>query len=236
MNLSFKPRTNLEKFGFKVYSALVENFSQTFFVGGMMRDWLLGKKITDIDIATEALPEQTTAALKEAGIKYDETNRKFGSIVAKQGALSVEITTLRKDLKASNRYTKVAFITSPQVDSKRRDFTINSLYFSPKSQKILDFQGGLQDLQKKQIRFIGQADERIKQDSLRVLRALRFVLVLNFKLEKKTKQSIKNNFATIDSLTKTKINKEIKKITNPRQRKILTEVINNPKSIDKYFK
>ena len=236
MRINYKPTSDLEKFGVQVYSALVENFPQTFFVGGMVRDLLLKRKITDIDIATEAKPEQMVEELSLAKIAWVDANKKFGSIMAKQGSLQVEITTFRKDLKSQNRYPKVSFLKSPKPDSLRRDFTINSLYLNPKTKAILDFQNGLKDLKLRRIKFIGRPSVKITEDPLRILRALRFALVLNFNLEKNAKQAIKNKFYLVKRLTKTKIEKEINKIKTAHEKNILEKVINSPKLLDKYFK
>lgn len=223
-------------FGVKVLNLLVENFSQSFFVGGMVRDIILNKNIYDIDIATIAEPTKVIKILKDNNINYIETYKNYGNVTAMEGDLSVEITTFRKDLVGKNRYSEVKYVKTPKEDSKRRDFTINSLYLSLNSGEILDFQKGLTDIKKHQIKFIGLPKTRIKRDPLRIIRALRFALVLNLKLERKTKLSIKNNFILIDNLTKIKIKKEINKIYDIKKRKILEEVINKPKLLDKYFK
>ena len=211
-----KSRSPLIKFGVGIYSVLVENFFQTFFVGGMVRDLLLNKSIKDIDITTEAEPAEIIEALQQAKISYDDSNKKYGSIIAKQGTLNVEITTLRTDEKGTNRYHGVTFITKPKIDSQRRDFTINSLYLSLNKNSISDFQNGLKDIKSEQIKFIGNPALRIKQDPLRIIRALRFALQLNFNFEKKTKLAIKNNFNLLNNLTKTKLNR-------PKGQRILTK-------------
>lgn len=236
MQIKYKPNSVLEKFGQKVHNLLVENFPQTFFVGGMVRDLLLGRKLKDIDIATGATPDQIISMLKKGTIDYQNPNAKFGSVTARQGSLEVEITTLRKDLRSNSRYPKVKFIKSPKQDSQRRDFSINSLYLRAKDSKILDFHQGLGDLKSRRLKFIGNPKQRIKQDPLRIVRALRFALVLNFKLESKTKLAIKNNFALLQNLTQTKITKEIFKINSAGQRQILKSVLGKPKLLDKYFK
>jgi tRNA nucleotidyltransferase (CCA-adding enzyme) len=235
MKIDYKPKNNLEKFGIKVYHTLVENFPQTFFVGGMVRDLLLKRNITDIDIATEAKPDKVAKLLRGAKIQTQENNKKFGSIIAKLGKLEVEITTFRKDLKSKNRYPKVKFITNPKTDSQRRDFTINALYLKQKPFKILDFNQGLPDLKNKIIKFIGKPDARIKEDPLRIIRALRFAKILNFKLDRKTKWEIKNNFSLIKKLTMPRLKKELNKITETNKRNVLKKVINKPKVLDKYF-
>ncbi len=227
---------HLEKFGNKIYFLLVENFPQTFFVGGMVRDSLLDRKIIDIDIATSAIPNQVADLLSRQGITFDSSHKEFGVIVARQGSLIVEIATLRTEVYGSSRYPKIAYINNPKLDASRRDFTINALYIQPNNNKILDYFGGQKDLKNRLLRFIGNPKKKIQEDPLRVLRALRFCLQINFKLEAKTRLGIKNNFYLINSLTKAKIKKEILKLKNRKRENILQKVINSPKALDKYFK
>ena len=236
MKFNYKPNNSLEKFGVKVYNLLVDTFPQTFFVGGVVRDLLLDNRIFDIDMATSALPDEVVKILSAANIIADLKYKQFGTVIAKQGNTHLEITTLRKDLQAKSRYNKVAFISNQKIDSQRRDFTINSLYLSLKKAEILDFQKGLADIKKKQIKFIGNPVTKINQDPLRIIRALRFALTLNFKLGDKTRKAIINNLDYIQKITKTKTEKEINKITDAKKRKILIKVINNQKLLDKYFK
>jgi tRNA nucleotidyltransferase/poly(A) polymerase len=236
MRINYKPKTELEKFGVKIYNLLVENFAKTFFVGGMVRDLYLDRKIIDVDIATEATPEEVIKLLNKKKIITNSDFKKFGNVAAKKGKLKIEITTLRKDMRGDSRYHEVKFITSPKVDSSRRDFTINSLYLSLVRGESFDFYGGVHDIGKRLIKFIGNADKRIKEDPLRIIRGLRFALILNFKFEIKTKLAIKNNFSLIQNLSQSRIEKEISKIKNIKQKSILKKVINNSAYLDKYFK
>ncbi len=228
--------TKLGIFSAQVYFLLVENFPQTYFVGGIVRNVILKKKISDVDIATSATPEKIIGLLKTHGVETSDTNKNFGSIVARRGSHTVEITTFRKDYHTKSRYPKVEFIKSSKVDSKRRDFTINALYLSPKTGKIFDYNGGIADVKKRLIRFIGHPKKRIEEDPLRIVRALRFALILKFKLELKTKAAIKNNLYLTKNLSKNKLEKEINKIQNRNQKNILKKVINSPNLLDKYFK
>ena len=230
------PKNKLEGFGLKIYFLLVDNFPQTFFVGGMVRDLLLKRKVVDVDIATQSTPDEVAKILSSAKIKFDDRYKNFGSITARRGRLAIEITTFRKDLKSGSRYPKVQFIKSSKTDSKRRDFTINSLYLRLKPFRVLDFNGGISDIKNRLIRFIGRPENRIRQDPLRIIRALRFALILNFKLENKTRRAIKNNLFLAEKLTRTKLNKEIDKIKGEKNKIILTKVINKPKLFDNYFK
>ncbi len=235
MKLNYRPGSELEKFGQKIYNLLVENFPQTFYVGGMVRDLVLHRKVIDIDIATRARPDETAALLKKNGIIFDDSNKKFGSVIVRQGGLAVEITAFRKDQSSRGRYPAVKFINSPRLDSQRRDFTINSLYLSQKSGEIIDFYNGLADIRNKLVRFIGFPRKRLEQDPLRILRALRFCLTLNFKLEAAAKNAIKKDFNLINGLTKSKMEKEVKKIPGGKQRKILQSIIDKPETLDKHL-
>ena len=235
MVVSYKPKNKAEKFGEKIFHILVENFPQTFFVGGTVRDILLEKKVIDIDIATSAQPKEVIRLLLENEITYDDSYNHYGVIVAKNKTTAVEIATLRHDLKSSSRYPKVRFIKSLIQDSIRRDFTVNCLYLSLKSGKILDPQKGLPDLKNKLIRFIGNPKIRIQEDPLRIIRAIRFALLLNFKLENKTFQALNKYFPLTERLTQTRIQKEINKLNTIKLKKQLQNILNK-KAIDKYFK
>ncbi len=229
----YHPKTNLEKFGFKIYNLLVENFPQTFYVGGMVRDLLLRKTVTDIDIATEAGPEQVAGLLSSAGVSADRAHQNFGIIIAKNSKHKIEIATFRRDSYGKTRYPKVTFVKNPKTDSMRRDFTVNALYFSPKNGKILDFHGGLKDLKLKNLKFIGDPAKRIKEDPLRIIRAIRFALQLNFKFENKTKLGLEKNFGMINQLTAARVKSELDKILDTRKKQIARAVINHKKFLDK---
>lgn len=235
MQYIFKPKSHLEKFGLAIYDALVENFPRTYFVGGTVRNFLLRKKIKDIDIATIAKPFQVVETLKKYYFDYNLGFINMGVVIAAKKGLTASIATFRKDLKSESRYPKIKFVKSPGQDAQRRDFTINSLYLSPKTGKITDFFHGLEDLKAKQIRFIGAPKKRIKEDPLRIVRALRFALEIKFKLEKTTKLAIKNNFSAVKQLTKSKIEKEILKLRNKNHQKIIRATLDNHKNLDKYF-
>ncbi len=219
MRFIYKPKqNNLEKFGFKIYNLLVENFSASFFVGGTSRDMLLGKTIKDIDIATVATPKQVQSLMAKHRFKTDQANQKYGVIKVKQASMEVEITTFRKDIKTSTRYPKVSFIKSPKQDSQRRDFTINALYYSPKQEKVFDFHKGLLDLKAKTIRCIGKPKIRFEEDPLRIIRAHRFAVNLDFTIEKNTETAMKNNISLTKQLTKSKLQKEFKKLSSAKQK------------------
>ncbi len=143
------------------------------FVGGAVRDTLAERPVADIDAATIHKPEVTMALLQDAGIKVIPTGLQHGTITAIASDLPIEITTLRVDVKTDGRHAEVAFTDDWLEDAKRRDFTINSLYCSP-SGELYDPFGGVDDLAASKVRFIGSAEERIKEDALRIMRFFRF--------------------------------------------------------------
>lgn len=143
-------------------------------VGGAVRDTLLGLPVKDIDAATPLHPEQVIAALKAAGIRSVPTGIDHGTITALLAGGPVEITTLRHDVSTDGRRATVAFATDWRDDAARRDFTINALYADPLTLEIADYFGGLDDLAARRVRFIGDARTRIREDHLRILRYYRF--------------------------------------------------------------
>ena len=232
MQLDYHPRTKLEKFGQRICGLLVDNFPQTFYVGGMVRDVLLGKNISDIDIATEALPGQVAKILSANKIHADSINARYGVVMAKAGKLQAAITTFRKDLPSRGRYPKIAFAAGPKQDSSRRDFTINALYLSPKTGQILDFHQGLEDITSRHIRFIGKPASRIKEDPLRIVRAIRFAITLNLKIEHQTDLALEKYFDLVKTVTRSKLYSELKKIRHPAQRKIAETILQHKKTLD----
>ncbi|KLT22883.1 poly A polymerase family protein [Wolbachia endosymbiont of Armadillidium vulgare str. wVulC] len=142
-------------------------------VGGCVRDSILQRDVHDIDLATNLLPDQAIKALKLRNIKTIPTGLKHGTITAILNQRSFEITTLRHDVKCDGRHAKVEFTNDWQADASRRDFTFNALY-ADKHGHIYDYFGGTQDLKARRLNFIGNAEDRIKEDYLRILRAFRF--------------------------------------------------------------
>ncbi|WP_455478133.1 CCA tRNA nucleotidyltransferase [Bartonella sp. B10] len=142
-------------------------------VGGAVRNQLLGQPISDIDIATTCLPQQVIARVEKAGFKAIPTGIAFGTITVIAESCSYEVTTLRSDFETDGRYAKVAFGRNWQKDAERRDFTMNALYCDADGH-IYDTVGGLNDIASRTVRFIGIAENRIREDYLRILRFFRF--------------------------------------------------------------
>jgi len=143
------------------------------FVGGCVRDGLLGRSVKDIDFATAAPPEETMRILQTADIKAIPTGLQHGTITAVIEGQHFEITTLRRDVSCDGRHAEVEYTQDWQQDASRRDFTMNALS-ADSNGKIYDYFGGIEDARKGIVRFIGDAQERIREDALRILRFFRF--------------------------------------------------------------
>ncbi|WP_421849438.1 CCA tRNA nucleotidyltransferase [Novosphingobium sp.] len=144
------------------------------YVGGAVRDTLLGLPVKDIDMATPLEPQAVIARLKAAGIRSVPTGLAHGTVTAILEGGPVEITTLRRDVSTDGRHATVAFSQDWAEDAARRDFTINALYADPRDLRVHDFFGGLVDLEARRLRFIGDPEARIREDYLRILRYFRF--------------------------------------------------------------
>ena len=146
----------------------------TRFVGGSVRDTLLGLEVNDVDLATRLPPAEVVQRLERAGIKAVPTGIDHGTVTAVLRSGHVEVTTLRRDVSTDGRRATVAFTDDWQEDAARRDFTINALSADPGSGEIFDYFEGLRDLDAHKVRFIGDPIVRIAEDHLRILRFFRF--------------------------------------------------------------
>jgi len=147
---------------------------ETRFVGGCVRDTLLGLAVSDVDLATRLTPEEVARRLGKAGIKAVPTGIAHGTITAVIGGAPVEVTTLRRDVATDGRRATIAFTGDWREDAARRDFTINALLADPVSSQVVDYFGGVADLAARRVRFIGEPLQRIAEDHLRILRFFRF--------------------------------------------------------------
>jgi poly(A) polymerase len=147
---------------------------QARYVGGAVRDTLLGLAVKDVDVATPLRPHEVITRLDAAGIRSVPTGIEHGTVTAVLPEGPVEITTLRHDVSTDGRRATVAFAQDWREDAARRDFTINALYADPITRRIADWFGGLDDLAARRMRFIGDAWQRIREDHLRILRYFRF--------------------------------------------------------------
>ncbi len=156
-----------------VFAALTAKGAAAYVVGGCVRNALLGVPVSDIDIATDATPETVLELAKAAGIRAVPTGIEHGTVTLIKGGIPHEVTTFRKDVATDGRRAVVAFSSDIAEDAARRDFTVNALYARPDG-SIVDPLDGLPDLKARRIRFIGTAEDRIREDYLRSLRYFRF--------------------------------------------------------------
>jgi poly(A) polymerase len=153
--------------------AVMAALGQARFVGGCVRNALMGREVADIDIATPLAPDQVTKRLEAAGIKAVPTGIDHGTVTAVKDGKPFEVTTLRRDVETDGRHAVVAFTNDWAEDAQRRDFTMNALYASADGE-VLDSVGGIDDLKAGKVRFVGDAVTRIREDYLRILRLFRF--------------------------------------------------------------
>ena len=181
------------------------------FVGGCVRKYLSNNKIDDIDIATTLNAEEIKEKFKNTKFNVVETGIKHGTVTLVTGKFNLEITTLRKDVETDGRHAEVEYIDDWQLDSERRDFTINAIYLDING-KIFDPQMGTVDLKNNNVKFIGDPQKRIEEDYLRIIRFLRFKIMYDSKVEPSTINAIKQNLDGIKKISKERILIELYKI------------------------
>ena len=158
----------------RIFELLNEDGQEVRVVGGAVRNSLMGLPVTDTDLATTWAPEQVMARAEAAGLRAVPTGIDHGTVTLVIDGRGFEITTLRHDAETDGRRARVVFGNDWQIDAERRDFTINALY-ADQAGAIIDLVGGLADIATRTVRFIGDADARIAEDYLRVLRYFRFL-------------------------------------------------------------
>lgn len=195
----------------KVIDILEASGFEAYCVGGCVRDSLMGKEPSDWDICTSCEPEN----LKDifSCYKIIETGLKHGTITVVIDSMQIEITTFRKDLSyCDHRHPEsVEFVSSLKEDLSRRDFTVNSLAYNNKS-GLIDYFGGLNDIENKIIRCVGEPYTRFEEDALRILRALRFASTLKFEIDAKTKSAIYKKAELLSFVSKERIRDELLKL------------------------
>lgn len=189
----------------EILDVLENHGHQAYIVGGYVRDFLLGKTTNDIDICTDA----TT---KELLSLFPGNANEYGSFNLKINDFNIDITTFRKEENYQLRHpTSIVYINDLKTDLLRRDFTVNAICMD-KQGKIIDELNGIKDLEAKTIRMIGDTKEKIIEDPLRILRAIRFATVLDFSLETTLQEEIKNNKSLLKTLSGYRVKEEIDKI------------------------
>jgi len=180
-----------------------------YFAGGYTRDLLLGRERCDIDIATDASP-QLVQQLFERTVPVGV---QFGVVLVVEGGMSFEVATFRSDgAYVDGRHPSSVRFGSIEEDARRRDFTINAMYVEPESGAIIDLVGGRRDIEARVVRAVGNADDRFREDRLRMLRAIRFAARLDFEIEASTFEAIRLEAATITDMAWERIGDEIVRI------------------------
>ena len=198
-----------------VFSKLQEGYpNETItarFVGGCVRKYLSNDEIDDIDIATILSSVEIKEKFENTKFKVVDTGIRHGTITLVYKDLKLELTTLRKDLKTDGRHAEVEYIDNWQLDSERRDFTINAIYLDING-KIFDPQNGKTDFKNNNVKFIGDPQKRIEEDYLRIIRFIRFKIMYDPKVESTTNNAIKINLNGIKKISKERILTELYKI------------------------
>lgn len=206
----------------KILETLENEGYQAYLVGGYVRDYLLGVTSFDVDIATDALP-------KDIHRIFNSSKNNYGSVNIKIDKLNVDITTFRKDLNYVNRRpSKVVYINNLKDDLERRDFTINAICMN-KNGKIIDLLNGCKDLDSRTIKMIGSIDVKLKEDPLRIMRAIRFACILDFKIEDELYEKIKEYSYLVGDLSKERIKNELDKILISKNYKYGLELMKDTK-------
>ncbi len=212
----------------KIMNIFKEHGYKIYLVGGSLRDMVLKKEPKDYDLATDALPLDTKSIMEKNNIKVLETGLKFGTVTVMVGKDQYEVTTFRIDGDYSNLRHPDEVIFSDDIikDLSRRDFTMNALAYNEEEGFIDPFLGKT-DIENKIIRSVRDPKDRFKEDALRMLRAIRFVSQLNFKLEDNTKDAILNLHKNIRYISKERIREElIKTVMGKNPKKAFKEMVN----------
>ncbi len=182
------------------------------FVGGAVRDAIAGLKGFDLDLATDLSPDELVEICEENGIKTIPIGIKFGTLGVVIDNQVLEVTSLRKDIKTDGRHAEVVFTSDWEEDASRRDLTINAVYADEKG-NVFDYYNGVDDLEKGIVRFIGNANQRIKEDYLRILRFFRFYSIFSkAPIDQKALQACRDNKEGLRQLSLERIRDELFKL------------------------
>jgi poly(A) polymerase len=193
----------------EIVHRLKQSGHEAYFVGGCVRDFILGKASGDYDIVTSALPDQVMALFPNTL----SIGAKFGVIAVMVQGCPYEVATFRSDdVYQDGRHPSRVHFSSAKEDVFRRDFTINGLLMDPETAEITDYVNGRMDIEKKIIRTINDPDSRFNEDFLRMLRAIRFAANLGFVIETQTLKAIKRNAANINRISAERVREELSKI------------------------
>ena len=198
----------------KEFQKLAQTFKShgfnLFLVGGTVRDYLLNKELDDMDAVTDAIPVEVISFLPNVDTSFAH----LGSLKYKnENSIKFDITTLREEsgYLDSRHPSKITFVKELKIDYLRRDFTINAMYMDAEL-NIIDYCNGQKDLSNHILRMIGDPDKRLKEDPLRILRAIRFALMFNLVIEPSLYEAMRDRFYLLSNITDAKLRSEIDKI------------------------
>ncbi len=199
----------MKELGLEIINKLYEHGYVAYIVGGYVRDELLGIKSNDVDITTNAKPKEIKEIFPDCIIKSDS----YGAVIVNYKKYHFDVTTMREEMDYydSRHPSEVIYVDDLKKDLLRRDFTINALCLD-RNGNLIDLIGGKEDLDKKVIRTITDSNKSFTDDSLRILRAIRFASLLNFNLSNETKEAIKNNKHYLKKLSSSRKKEELDKI------------------------
>lgn len=192
-----------------ILERIEENGFEAYIVGGYVRDYLLGINSSDVDICTNARVRELLDIFSD----YNVSSNEYGAVKLITNDSRIDITTYRRDLKynGSRRRVEIEYVDNLLDDINRRDFTMNTLCMN-KEGNIIDVLNGKEDIEKKIIRCVGNIDDRLNEDPLRMLRAVRFATMLNFEIEEELYKELKRNRTLIAQLSRERIKEELNKI------------------------
>jgi tRNA nucleotidyltransferase/poly(A) polymerase len=182
-----------------------------YFVGGCVRDLLIGRKVKDFDLATSAKPEQ----IEKLFPKTLALGKAFGIISVIHQGIAIEVATFRKESSyVDGRHPEQVQFTDEKTDALRRDFTVNALYWDPKGSQVIDYVDGVKDIQNKILRAVGDAEVRFSEDYLRMIRLIRFQAQMGFEIEIKTLAAFKKHFIKALSVSAERLTHEFSELIN----------------------
>ena len=217
--------TLLETDHVKLLFSIFKNYnSEVRLVGGSIRDILINREIGDVDSATSLEPNDVLDLLNKNNIEYDDFAIRYGSIIAYPNNKKIQITSLREDINQLGRHTSVLFTKDWKKDAARRDFTFNALYLGEDC-KLYDYYNGQKDLQAKKIKFIGEIEDRIKEDYLRIYRYFRFLGLFDLPLINTKTQTIVEKY----------IHESLAVLTNDVMRQEVLKMFNMPYPLNCFY-
>src|SRR5215470_13327765 len=199
----------MEKAARKVAELLRDRGHLAYFAGGCVRDMVRGLIPKDYDIATDARPENVQALFP----RTYAVGAHFGVIVVLEDGFQFEVVTFRSDeAYIDGRHPSAVHFSSPEADAKRRDFTINGMFYDPVADEVIDLVGGQADIAGKLVRAIGDPAKRFAEDRLRMLRAVRFAAVLDYQIDAATWDALVGNAPSINQISAERIREELVRI------------------------